>query len=157
MKKEKFILVKEFENYLISENGQVVNNLTKNVLKPNINTSGYYFVNLYKDKKPYCKMIHKLVFESFNILKSDRKFVIDHIDNNKLNNKLQNLQLISNRENSTKDKKSKSNHFNIYKNNNSWLVRLRINGVKKSIGTFKNINDAIIKRDEFLKTLNERN
>jgi len=157
MKKEKFILVKEFENYLISENGQVVNNLTKKVLKPNINTSGYYFVNLYKDKKPYCKMIHKLVFESFNILKSDRKFVIDHIDNNKLNNKLQNLQLISNRENSTKDKKSKSNHFNIYKNHNSWLVRLRINGVKKSIGTFKNINDAIIKRDEFLKTLNERN
>lgn len=157
MKKESFARIDEFENYLISENGEVINTITKKVLKPNINTSGYYFVNLYKNKKRHCKMIHKLVFESHTILRSDRKFVIDHIDNNKLNNNLENLQLISNRQNSTKDKKSKSGHFNIYKNNNSWLVRLRVNGEKKSIGTFKNIEDAINKRDEFLKTLNERN
>jgi hypothetical protein len=122
------------------------------VLKILLTTNGYKIINLYKDKKSMPKLIHRIMFESFYGIKSCRKFVIDHIDNNKLNNDLDNLQYISNRENSYKDKKSKSGHFNIYLNSGSYLVRMRVNGFKKSIGTFKTIEEAIICRDNYLNT-----
>jgi hypothetical protein len=150
MKKEIWKKVKGFDNYYVSNNGKVLSNLSNKILKNTINGSGYYFVNLYKDKKKYNKMIHKLVFENFNNKISNRTFVIDHIDNNKLNNNLSNLQLITNRENSTKDKKQISNNYCIYiTKNNNYMVRLRINGLKKSLGTYKNINEAIIVRNNF--------
>jgi hypothetical protein len=142
--------VKEFENYYVSSNGKVLSLLSEKVLKQNINGSGYYFVNLYKDKKQFNKMVHKLVFETFNDKNSNRTFVIDHIDNDKLNNKINNLQLITNRENSTKDKKQLSGNYCIYiTKNNNYMVRLRINGLKKSLGTYKNLDDAKKVRNNF--------
>jgi hypothetical protein len=95
-------------------------------------------------------MVHKLVFETFNDKNSNRTFVIDHIDNDKLNNKINNLQLITNRENSTKDKKQLSGNYCIYiTKNNNYMVRLRINGLKKSLGTYKNLDDAKKVRNNF--------
>lgn len=116
-------------------------------------TNGYLFVNLYKDKKPNPCLIHRLVYESFNNIKSCRKFVIDHIDNDKCNNKLCNLQYVTNRYNSSKDKKSKSGHSNIYLNASSYLVRMRVDGKKVSVATCKTISEAIEKRDLFIKNL----
>lgn len=150
MKKEIWKKVKGFDNYYVSNNGKVLNILSNKILKNNINGAGYYFVNLYKDKIRFNNMIHKLVFENFNNKISNRIFVIDHIDNNKLNNNINNLQLITNRENSTKDKKQISGNYCIYiTKNNNYMVRLRINGLKKSLGTYKNINEAKIVRDNF--------
>ena len=40
-----------------------------------------------------------------NYLKTDRKTVIDHIDNNPLNNNIDNLQIVSMAYNNIKDKK----------------------------------------------------
>jgi hypothetical protein len=116
-------------------------------------SNGYLFVNLFNEKKPTTKLIHQIMYESFYGIKSCRKYVIDHIDNNKLNNHLSNLQYITNRQNSSKDKKSKTGHPNIYLNSGAYLVRLRINNVKKSIGTFKNIEDAINHRNNFINSL----
>lgn len=125
------------------------------ILKPIKSTNGYLYVNLYKDKKAKTSFIHHVVYEAFYQIKSCRKNVIDHIDNNKVNNNLSNLQYITIRLNSTKDKKPKSGHSNIYLNSGSYLVRIRVNNQKISIGTFKKIEDAIIKRDLFIKKLNE--
>lgn len=151
MEKEVFIKIKGFENYYISNLGRVLNEDTKKLLKLTIGTSGYYFVNLYKDKKQYNKMVHKLVFENFQQVKSNRKIVIDHINNNKLDNRLCNLQLTTNRINSCKDKKQKSGNYCIYYNSGSYLVRLRENGKKISLGTFKELSDAIKCRDDYFK------
>lgn len=125
------------------------------ILKQCLGTNGYLFVNLYKDKNTIPVMIHRVVFEAFYGIKSCRKYVIDHIDNNKQNNLITNLQYISIRLNSSKDKKSKTGYPNIYFNSGAYLVRMRVNNVKKTIGTFYTIEDAISNRDIFIKKLDK--
>jgi hypothetical protein len=134
-----------------SKNEDVYVLLDGKILKTKIGTNGYFMVSLSKKNIQKSFMIHKLVFENFTGKVSDRKIVIDHINNIKTDNRLENLQLITNRENSYKDKKSKSGHYCIYRNSGAWLVRLRIDNVKKSLGTFKCINKAIECRDNYLK------
>lgn len=149
MQKELWVKVNGYENYYVSNLGNIKNLDTKKELKKCLSSNGYYIVQLYKDKKPKCQRIHQLVFESFTKIKSNNFYVIDHIDNNKLNNNLDNLQITTNRFNSSKDKINKSGEYCIYKNGKSYLVRLRHNGIKKSLGTFKTIEEAIICRDKY--------
>lgn len=149
--------VKGYENlYEISNTGKIKSlrfNKEK-ILKPALSTSGYFMIALWKDKKPKYQSIHSLIAINFlNYKITTRKIVVDHIDNNKLNNCVKNIQIISNRENSFKDKKSKSGEYNIYLNSGAYLVRMRINGVKQTFGTFKNIEDAIIKRNFVINKL----
>lgn len=155
MKKEIWVEIQGFENYLISSFGNVFSKFSKKNLIKHKNTSGYLFVNLYKNKKGSPCMIHKLTFENFNNIKSNRNFVIDHINNIKTDNNLENLQLITNRENSTKNKINKSGFSCVYKNGKSWIVRTRVKGEKITIGTFKNLDFAVKKRDKFLKLINK--
>jgi len=148
--------IKDFEgHYQISNLGTVKSfkNGKERILKFGMGTNGYFMVGLSKNNTTRYFMIHKLVFENFTGKVSNRKIVIDHINNIKTDNCLENLQLITNRENSYKDKKSKSGHYCIYRNSGAWLVRLRIDNVKKSLGTFKCIYKAIECRDNYLKQL----
>ena len=62
---ETFRIIKGFENYSVSNLGNVMNNKTGKILKPGLNDHGYYNVNLYKDIIPFSKRIHKLVGETF--------------------------------------------------------------------------------------------
>lgn len=65
----------------------------------------YPQVTLYVDGEKFTKRVHSLMAVTFlNHFYGDRKIVVDHIDNNPLNNKLDNLQIITMRENNTKDK-----------------------------------------------------
>jgi hypothetical protein len=141
--------------YQVSNHGRVKSSMfnKEKILKQNKSTNGYFMIGLWKEKKQSIHLVHRIMYESFHGIKSCRKYVIDHIDNNKLNNKLSNLQYITNRENSSKDKKSKTGHSNIYLNSGAYLVRMRINNVKKSIGTFKNIEDAINYRNNYINSL----
>jgi hypothetical protein len=144
--------------YQVSNLGNVKSLIFKKekILKPQLSTNKYLMLNLYKDKKLHRVLIHRIMYESFYGIRSCKQYVIDHIDNNKQNNNLNNLQYISNRKNSSKDKTSKSGHSNIYLNSGSYLVRMRVNNIKKSIGTFKNIEDAIIVRDLYIKELENK-
>ena len=66
---------------------------------------GYLVVNLSLNGKVKTLRVHQLVAIAF--LKhntDDFMIVVDHIDNNKLNNKLENLQVITQRENLSKDR-----------------------------------------------------
>lgn len=75
------------------------------MLKLNPNSNGYLMVHLYLDGKRTNKKVHQLVAESFlDHEPCGYKLVVDHIDNDKLNNNLNNLQVITNRENLSKDK-----------------------------------------------------
>ena len=68
-------------------------------LKPAIDTStGYLKVNLRDDTKGHTKPIHKLVAEAFCDRHDDRA-VVNHIDGDKLNNRADNLEWVSNSEN----------------------------------------------------------
>ena len=144
---EQYRIIKGFENYLVSNLGNIKNNKTDRILKPGIDTHGYYKVNLYKDRISYNKNIHILVGESF-IPNPFNKKCIDHIDNNKLNNNVNNLRYATIKENSM-NRKLNSNTSSNYKGisynkkNNKWIAYIRINGKLKHLGYFDNIDDAI--------------
>ena len=66
-------------------------------------------------------------------------------DNNKLNDKLYNIQVITNRENLSKDKKrGTSKYIGVCwsKREQKWTSQIRINGKKKGLGYYKTEQEA---------------
>ena len=101
--------------------------------------SGYIFVGLSKNGNVKSFYIHQLVAIAFLGHKRDKfKIVVDHIDNNKTNNNLNNLQLLSNRENSSKDVTGSSKYTGVRKTKyNTFRASIRIKDKKVELGTFK--------------------
>ena len=60
-------------------------------ITPNLSTSGYYEVHLYRNQKRYVRMIHRLVAEHFIENPNDYPQV-NHKDENRLNNNADNLE-----------------------------------------------------------------
>ena len=89
--------------YLISNFGRVYSVNNKCFLKTQIDKYGYCRIELYngsrKSKKKF--FIHQLVAQAF-IPNYDKLETVDHIDGNKLNNKVDNLQWMSREDNSSK-------------------------------------------------------
>lgn len=84
--------------YEINESGTVTNVQTGKVLKPYLNKNGYLYVSLMQlNNKPKKYPIHRLMTRTF--LKDDG--VVNHIDGNKLNNHLWNLEISSLNDNYT--------------------------------------------------------
>lgn len=80
-----------FENlYKIDRDGNVYSIRKKRYLKPNL-SGEYPRIKLSKDNKDYMFSIHKLVINTFMDNK-DNKPIINHIDGDKLNYKLSNLE-----------------------------------------------------------------
>lgn len=103
MKTLKWKLLNNYQNYLISEYGDVKNKKKKKLLKPTINKKGYLRVDLSYNKS---LLVHKLVYETF-VGKINNELVIDHIDGNKKNNHYSNLQQITSKENTRKGNRCK--------------------------------------------------
>lgn len=85
--------------YMISNLGRVKNALTDKILKGKITESGYreYYLRINGEKKSY--RCHKIVWETWV---GDEQKVINHINGNKLDNRLINLENITNQENTMK-------------------------------------------------------
>lgn len=103
--------IKGFENYQISNLGRVKrtswarNSPNGKILKPSKNHSGYLTVCIRKDKKSYCKLIHRLIAEAF-IDNPNNYETVDHIDGDKTNNTINNLQWMTQQDNWYKYKNS---------------------------------------------------
>jgi CRISPR/Cas system-associated protein Cas7 (RAMP superfamily) len=84
--------------------------------------------------------VHQLVAEAFlGHVPCGYKLVVDHIDNNKLNNRVDNLQLISQRENASKNMINKTSKYTgVYfdKSRNKYGSRIQINRENIFIGRF---------------------
>lgn len=92
--------INNFSNYEISKNGEVRNKNTKKVLKGRPSKSGYLQVSIKNDttKKFTNKYTHRLVAEAF-LDNSENKKEVNHIDGNKFNNTLSNLEWVTPSEN----------------------------------------------------------
>ena len=144
---EEFKIIKDFPNYEVSNFGNVKNIKTDRILKPGIDTRGYYYVILYQDGKQFNKRIHKLVGETF-IPNPLNKQCIDHKNNNKLDNNNTNLRWATHRENSMNRKLNYNNTSNYkgisYDNQRKkWKAAIQINGKEYNLGRFDNIEDAV--------------
>lgn len=99
-------------SYSISSCGRVRNDKTLLLLKPSL-TCGYYKVRLSKEGKVIDQAIHNLVYCTFYNTIIPNGYVINHKDGNKLNNNLENLELVTLSDNVKKalyETKTNSNH-----------------------------------------------
>jgi hypothetical protein len=156
--KEEWKVVKGFEDYEVSNLGRV-KSLKRNkerILKFSLDNHGYYILSLYKENKAKTKQVSKLVAVAFlNHKPCGYNEIVDHIDNNPLNNNLENLQLITNRENLSKDKKGFSKYIGVSfrKDTNKWQSRICINGKSNYLGVFNTELEASNAYQLKLKTL----
>ena len=86
----------------ILKNGKYPFISKEKLLKPKIGTTGYYNVGLSKNNKRKMFQVHQLVAICFlNHKPNGYEIVINHIDNNPLNNHVSNLELVSARYNTS--------------------------------------------------------
>lgn len=86
--------IKNYENYIINTEGIVINTVTNHVLKGSIGEHGYKYYRLSKDGKKKMFYAHRLVAETF-IPNPDSLPIVNHIDGNKLNNNVSNLEWVT--------------------------------------------------------------
>jgi hypothetical protein len=141
-KEEVWKIIPDFEDYQVSNFGNVLSlkrNIPK-ILKKNNKTNGYISVSL--SKKGFIKQfnIHILVATCFlNHKSGSYERVVNHIDNNKKNNNIDNLEIISQRQNTSFKKKSSSKYIGVYWHIRDcvWGSQIHINKQKKHLGYFK--------------------
>ena len=94
--------IKNYEGiYGITSCGKVWSYRNECFLKPRANHKGYLIVQLVKDGKCKNHLIHRLVAEAY-LSNPENLPQVDHIDNDKTHNYVNNLQWITNRNNCRK-------------------------------------------------------
>lgn len=89
--------IKGFEKYEIDTNGNVYNSHGK-LLKGSLSNCRYKSINFSVKGKIISKRVNRLVALQF-IPNPDNKPEVNHIDGNKLNNKVENLEWVTSQEN----------------------------------------------------------
>ena len=139
--------IKNFEgNYQISNFGNIKNVKTLRILKAGTDSHGYKIVSLSRDGKIKYPRIHRLIALAF-IPNPKNKTCIDHINNKKLDNRLNNLRWVTSQENNRNRSIGKRNTSTIkgvyfIQKSNKWRAHITINGKKIHLGYFQNIEDA---------------
>lgn len=96
---EEWVKVPYNNIYSVNKNGDVRNNETGRMLKPNKDKDGYLRVELHKDKKRKHYYVHRLVWEAFNG-PIPEGMQVNHISERPWDNRLENLNLLTPKENS---------------------------------------------------------
>tara|TARA_R110002096_G_scaffold76770_2_gene181220 strand:- start:29 stop:535 length:507 start_codon:yes stop_codon:yes gene_type:complete len=156
---QKLFIIPEYPDYMIYPSGDIFSIRYKKFLIPRYDKNGYKRLTI-KNKitnKIDTLKIHQLVAMCFLGYKKNSNFVVDHIDNNKLNNYLHNLQVITSIQNMRKEhmRKVQSNGLPYYIRNckNGYMVKLQENKIKKNLGIFKTLQEALDTRNKYFKEL----
>lgn len=139
--------IKGYEGlYQVSNLGNVKSLRSNNNLKPILKTTGYYQVGLSNKGKTKRTTIHLLVAESFlNHKPCGFKLVVNHIDFNKLNNNVYNLEIVTARVNcNLKHFVHTSKYTGVHWHNRDkkWRAQIHIDGKVKWLGHFNSELDA---------------
>jgi hypothetical protein len=135
--------IQEYEGlYQVSNLGNVksIHNSKTIILKPRKIKDGYLMVSLYKHNKPKNCQIHRLVAKHF-LNNYDEKLEVNHIDYNKENNTVDNLEMITRYDNVYDyfHKNSKTGIVGIDKCKGKYY---RVRYKSKYIGQFKTMQEA---------------
>lgn len=132
---EVWMPITEFDGkYLASSEGYIKNTITGNVGKGTLNSRGYYVVHLTHNGKDYMRSVHRLIAEAF-YGEIPSGMVIDHLNGNKLDNRIGNLKLTTRKGLSKENKAQRVVH-----RYTASVVQFDING--NELGRFKNANQA---------------
>ena len=136
------------------------------------NNKGYWVVNLWVEGKLYHRQIHRLLAETF-IPNPENLPYINHIDGDKTNNSLDNLEWCTHSHNmqhawdtglhknyhsnaSVKRKKCTSKYYGVYwsKERKKWCTTIGFNKKCYALGRYINEEDAAKAVDNFIKKNN---
>ena len=109
--KEIWILINNWDNYAVSNTGKVKNVRTGKEIKQVENSSGYLTVGLCQNEKKANFRVHRLVALTF-IPNPKNKEDVNHIDGNKKNNHVDNLEWNTRKENDNHARKMGLKHDN---------------------------------------------
>jgi hypothetical protein len=115
--------------------------LSERILKQRLGKTGYLYCDLNKNGKSKTVKPHQLVVICFlNHTPNGYHLVVNHINFIKTDNRLENLEIVTTRENTNKKHIiSSSKYIGVCwcKHNKKWLSQIHINGKRKFIGYFK--------------------
>ncbi len=142
---ESWTIIEGFENYMVSDLGNVKNNKNGRIIKQH-KENGYKRLNIEVNKKRYKKLLHILVAVAF-IPNPENKPFVDHIDNCITNNNIKNLRWATRAENNQNRSMRNDNTSGVKgvswnKTSSSWRATIQIDGIKVHLGYFKNLEDA---------------
>jgi len=154
MIEEEWRTVKDFENYKVSNFGRIKNINFRNtgrdyILKPNLNRGGYLKLSLSKDGKRTTKKVHQLVAIAFlNHTPCGFELVVNHKNFIRHDNRLENLEIISQLENIRYRNPTKKSQFSgdvgVYwhKVDKKWYSSIIVNGKYMYLGCFSDKDEA---------------
>ena len=137
-----------YPNYLIYRDGRVFSKYTNKFLKHKTEKDGYKRICLYKDNKPKSFYIHRLI-GIYYIPNPENKPTIDHINRNRSDNRIENLQWATTKEqnNNRKERCMLNNNISGHKgisfrkDRNNWVYQKQ--GKYKILKRFKCKTDAL--------------
>lgn len=145
--------INNFPGYYIHEEGYVTKNERK--LATSLHRKGYIVVNLAKDKKNYSCKLHRLLAIAF-IPNPDNLPVVDHINHNRQDNRLENLRWVDwniNAQNRIKPITNTTGEMNIVQLPDGYFeVQITRNGTMVYRHREKTLEAATNARNKFLET-----
>ena len=145
----------------IKDNSFFVNDETNTVTGYDYKGKEFYFdKEFFNEIKEYCWNIdsrgyavtfepdtHKEIKMHRLVTKCPKGMVVDHINHNAADNRLSNLRICTQLDNSKNHKVSKNNKTGItgvtwHKASSKWEARITIGGKRINLGTFNNLEDA---------------
>ena len=148
--------IEGYPNYMIYDDGRIWSKCRGKgkFLKPKPDNNGYLLVNLCEDGKTKSMRVHRLLGIAF-IPNPENKPFIDHIDNNRQNNNIENLRWATVSENTRNKAAYGAVPFRgVNKNGNRFIARVTIYGKKKYLGYYDTAEEA---SETYLKYCRENN
>jgi len=139
---EKFYPIERYNGaYLVNKNGQIWSNKYNRVMLSHITPKGYKALSLRQNGKSKTEFIHRLIAETF-IQNLGNKPFVNHIDGNKQNNLIENLEWVTNLENMQHAWRTGLNTYDKNKKKNMSLGpksvrKLNADDIKQIVGLYK--------------------
>ena len=158
---EIWIPVKGYEGYyFVSNLGQIKSadrtitridgnpqHFRSRILRQAVNSSGYCVVQLCINGLCKTRMVHHIVASAFLNYDSTSGLVVNHINHNKMNNSVENLDVVTHRYNSSchrylQGKTSKYAGVHFDKRKKKWMAQIQICGKRKFLGYYDTEKEA---------------
>ncbi len=151
--------IPDYKDYQIYTNGIIISTKfnKRKKLKYAKDFGGYYLVSLCKNGKYKTFYVHLLMMIVFKGHKRcGHKLVVDHKNFIRTDNRLANLQIITQRKNTNKKHiKHSSKYTGVYWNeiNKNWVAKITINRKLKHLGVYTIEYDAHLSYEKALKSI----
>lgn len=130
------------DNYSVDRNGNVYSKRRKKMLTPKLNHDGYLRIQLWRHNKCRFVGIHRLVLKAYDPRESYEGLVTNHINGIKDDNRLENLEWVTQSENIQHAMRTGLIDFEERKNNPSTSIPVTVYQDGKNLGNYPSISEA---------------